>query len=156
MCFIIPFYLIKNQTILMQDSTNFQRTAAMFLLRTLLGLIFLMQGWGKVFSFGIDGVYKSAFAAMETTWIPVFLLKFTAYFTSYAELIGGLFLVLGLFRKWTYLAFGVVLLLVSYGHGLTSPIWDLQNVFFRAALLVPLMLLPIEWDKWAVDRMIGK
>lgn len=133
-----------------------QRAAGLFFMRSLLGVIFLMQGFGKVFTYTVDGVYQSAFAEMESTWIPVFLLKFTAYFTSYAEMIGGLFLVIGLFRQWTYILFGMVLLLVAYGHGLTSPIWDLQHVLFRGVLLFPLFLLPIEWDKWAVDNLIGR
>lgn len=79
-------------------------------------------------------------------------MQFTAYFTSYAELIGGLFLILGLFRNYTYYALALVLLMVSFGHGLAQPIWDLQDVFFRSALLIVLFLTPQENDKWAIDH----
>lgn len=140
----------------MTFSTQTNRAIGIFLLRTLLGLIFLMQGFGKVFTWGISNVYQNVFASYEETWIPEFLLQFTAYFTSYMELVGGLLLVLGLFRHWAYLGLGVVLLLVTYGHGLSSPIWDLQHVFVRAVFLIGLLLVPHDWDQLHLDRFVVK
>lgn len=140
----------------MKFNTANRRAIGVFFMRTLLGLIFLMQGYGKVFSWGLEGVYQNAFASYEETWIPIFLLKLTAYFTSYVELIGGLLLLLGLFRNWAYIALGLVLLIVSYGHGLSSPIWDLQHVFVRAVFLISLLLLPKEWDQLHLDRFVVK
>ena len=132
------------------------RAAGLFILRVTLGFIFLMQGWGKVFSWGVEGVYAGGFASFETTFLPVFLLKFAAYFTSYAELIGGLFLVLGVFRSYAYYALGAVLIIVSYGHGLQNPVWDLSDVAFRMMMLIPLLLLPVNWDTWSFDHLINK
>lgn len=132
------------------------RAVGMFVLRTTLGFIFLMQGWGKVFTWGIEGVYTGGFAAYETTFLPVFLLKAAAYFTSYAELIGGFLLVLGIFRSYAYYALGAVLIIVSYGHGLQSPIWDLSDVAFRLMMLIPLLLLPLEWDTISGEAIIKK
>lgn len=140
----------------MTFTTANRRAIGIFLLRSLLGLIFLMQGYGKIFSWGIDGVYQNAFASYEATWIPIFLLKLTAYFTSYAEFLGGLLLLLGLFRNWSYIILGLVLLLVSYGHGLSSPIWDLQHVFVRAVFLITLLLVPPDWDQLHLDRFVTK
>lgn len=135
-------------------NTTSRRAIGIFFMRTLLGLIFLMQGYGKVFSWGLDGVYQNAFASYEETWIPIFLLKLTAYFTSYVELTGGLLLLLGVFRNWVYIALGLVLLIVSYGHGLSSPIWDLQHVFVRAVFLITLLLVPTDWDQLHLDRFV--
>ncbi|MBX2873670.1 MAG: DoxX family membrane protein [Saprospiraceae bacterium] len=140
----------------MTFSTQTNRAIGIFLLRTLLGLIFLMQGYGKVFTWGISNVYENVFSSYEETWLPGFLLQFTAYFTSYMELIGGLLLVLGLFRHWAYIGLGAVLLLVSYGHGLSSPIWDLQHVFVRAVFLIGLLLVPNDWDQLHLDRIVVK
>ncbi len=140
----------------MNLSNDFLRAAGIFFLRTLLGLVFLMQGFGKVFNWGVDGVYQNAFSGFEETWIPELLLKATAYFTSYAELLGGLLLVLGLFRHGTYLLLATVLLVVAYGHGLESAIWDLHHVFFRGTLLASLFLLPQKWDKWHLDGVIPR
>ncbi len=127
----------------------------LFFTRCLLGLIFLMQGYGKVFTYGVNNVYEQFFISYTETF-PIFLVQFTAYFTSYTELIGGLFLVFGLFRNYTYYGLALVILIVSFGHGLAQPIWDLQHVFFRSALLIILFLTPQENDKWALDYIITK
>lgn len=130
-------------------------TIGLFFVRMLLGIIFLMQGFGKVFTFGIENVYQQFFTSY-TEFLPEFLVKITAYFTSYAELIGGVFLILGLFRNYVYYVFITVLLVVSFGHGLAQPIWDLQHVFFRTVLLATLLFMPQEKDKWAIDNFIKK
>ena len=122
--------------------------------RLLLGLIFLMQGYGKVFTWGVSNVYNNGFKAYEETFLPSFLIKFTAYFTSYGEFICGLLLILGLFRKQAYLILAAILLIVSFGHGLQSPIWDLQHVFIRSVLLIFLMMVPFEKDLFTLDRLI--
>jgi len=126
-----------------------------FILRVLLGLIFMMQGFGKVFTWGLENVYQM-FQPYDETFLPKFLLVFAAYFTSYVELIGGFLLVIGLFRNYALYALGIVLLIVSFGHGLSAPIWDLSHVFPRAVLLIALLLLPEEWDKWQVEKVIRR
>jgi len=131
------------------------RVIGVFVLRVLLGVIFMMQGFGKVFTWGMDNVYKS-FEPYEETFLPKLFLVFTAYFTSYAELIGGFLLIIGLFRNYALYALGAVLLIVAFGHGLTSPIWDLSHVFPRAVLLISLLLIPQEWDKWQIEIIIRK
>lgn len=132
------------------------KIVGLFIVRMLLGLIFLMQGYGKVFSWGMDNVYSGSFMVYESTFLPKFILYFAAYFTSYVELIGGFLLVIGLFRNFALYALGAVLLIVSFGHGLSTPIWDLSHVFFRAVFLTVLLLLPEEWDKWQFEKLIKK
>jgi uncharacterized membrane protein YphA (DoxX/SURF4 family) len=66
---------------------------------------------------------------LQDIFVPYFFQVAIAYFTSYAELIGGLFLLLGLFIKYTYMALALVLVVVSIGHGIAQPIWDLTHVF---------------------------
>jgi len=131
------------------------QTVVAFFARVLLGIIFLMQGIGKVFTWGLDGVYSS-FQPYEETFLPKFSIVFAAYFTSYAELICGGLLVLGLFKNYALYALVLVLLIVSFGHGLSSPIWDLSNVMWRAVLLIFLLVIPKEWDKWQLDTLVRK
>ncbi len=131
------------------------KTIGVFILRVLLGLLFLMSGYGKIFTWGMDQVYSS-FRPYEETWLPKFLIDFAAYFTTYTEFIAGFLLVIGLFRNYALYALGAVLLIVSYGHGLTFPIWDLGHVFPRVVLLVALLLLPEEWDKWQIQKLVKK
>lgn len=125
-------------------------------IRLLLGFIFLMQGIGKVFKFGVENVYQNYFYSSYKELLPEFLLKFTAYYTSYVELIGGFLLVIGLFRNYVLYALASVLVIVTFGHGLIEPIWDLSHVMYRAILLIALLLLPDYWDRFSLDEIIRK
>lgn len=132
-----------------------KQAAGLFLIRGVLGLIFMMQGFGKIFKWGVDNVYASAFASFEGI-LPKFLLWGTVYYTSFVELIAGALLLLGLMRYWAALSLVSVLLIVSFGHGLEQPIWDLQHVFPRTVLLAAFLLLPRDWDRWHLDGLLRK
>ena len=138
----------------MHQTTN--RSIAVLSLRLVLGFIFLMQGYGKVFSMGVENVYNSFFLESYKDLLPNFLTYGTAYFTSYAELIGGLLLVIGFKRDWALYLLAIVLVVVTFGHGLATPIWDLSHVLFRLIPLVALLILPKAWDIYAIDKLIGK
>ena len=144
----------------MNDPQNVQqkdtRHAGMFFMRVLLGTIFIMQGYGKVFTMGLSKVYEMFFKEFEPTFLPKWIILGTAYYTSYVELIGGFLLIIGLFRRYALYALAIDLLIVSFGHGLLEPIWDLQHVIPRAVLLAAILLLPPQWDKWNLDRYIMK
>ena len=130
--------------------------AGMLFIRTLLGIIFLMQGYGKIFTMSLAVVYDRFFKAFETSFLPKWLIVSTAYYTSYVELVGGLLLITGLFRKFAMYLLALDLLIVSFGHGLMEPIWDLSHVIPRAILLSALFFLPYSWDKWNVDEWLSK
>ena len=133
------------------------RNIAVLIIRLILGLIFLMQGFGKVFTWGVEKVYNSDFFyEAYKDLLPDFLTHFTAYYTSYIELIGGLLLVLGFKTNYALYALATVLIIVTFGHGLAEPIWDLSHVMYRTILLVTLLIIPVEWDKFSVDYLIKK
>lgn len=135
---------------------TFNQSFAVLTIRLILGFIFLMQGFGKVFKFGVENVYKNFFVSSHGELLPDFLLQLTAYFTSYAELIGGLLLVIGFKRDWGLYMLAVVLVIVTFGHGLKEPIWDLSHVMPRTILLSALLLLPKEWDRFSLDSLLKK
>ncbi|MCI4671400.1 MAG: DoxX family protein [Bacteroidia bacterium] len=132
------------------------RAVGVWIMRMVLGLIFFMQGYGKIFTIGIEQLYESAFAAFEKTFLPNWLLWFTASFTSFAELLCGLMLILGIGRKWALYILGVVLIVVSFGHGLQSPIWDLGHVFPRLVLVGTLLVIPEDWDRIHLDNILSR
>jgi uncharacterized membrane protein YphA (DoxX/SURF4 family) len=132
------------------------RKPGMFFIRTLLGIIFLMQGYGKLFTLGFPHIYENFFKVFEQSFLPKWLIMSTANYTSYVELIGGLLLTVGLFRMYAMYLLAVDLLIVSFGHGLMEPIWDLSHVIPRALLLSALFLLPGRWDTWNADEWIKK
>jgi len=133
-----------------------QRAAATLFTRALLGVIFLMQGYGKIFVFTVPKVYSMFFKDFDKTFLPQWLLYAAAYYTSYIELIGGFLLITGLFRQWALYLLALDLLIVSYGHGLLEPIWDLQHVIPRAILLIAVLIMPQQWDRWNLDAVVFK
>ena len=138
-------------------SMNANRTIAVLTARLLLGFIFLMQGYGKVFTWGIEKLYNMEF--FHETYkniLPDLITKATAYYTSYVELIGGFLLVLGFKKDLALYALASVLIIVTFGHGLAEPIWDLSHVIYRAILLIALLIIPKEWDRYSLDMYIHK
>jgi uncharacterized membrane protein YphA (DoxX/SURF4 family) len=136
---------------------DLNRVIALATLRLVLGFIFLMQGFGKVFTWGIDKLYHmNFFYDTYKNLLPTFLIRFTAYYTSWAELIGGFLVVIGLKRDIALYGLASVLVIVSFGHGLAEPIWDLSHVMPRTILLVSLLLLPKDWDKFSLDYFLSK
>ncbi|WP_426671183.1 DoxX family protein [Mucilaginibacter sp. McL0603] len=138
----------------MSDQTS--RAAGIFFTRALLGIILIMQGYGKIFTYTVPKVYNMFFKDFEATFLPKWLIWCTAYYTSYVELICGFLLIIGLFREYALYFLGVDLLIVSFGHGILEPIWDLQHVIPRAILLITLLLTPQQWDQWNVDALFAK
>ncbi len=125
-------------------------------MRLLLGFIFFFQGFGKVFKFGLENVYKNFFLNSYSDLLPDFLLLITAYYTSLIELIAGLLLIIGLKTNYALYALASVLVIVTIGHGLKEPIWDLSHVIYRTALLIPLLLLPRNLDIYSIDNLISR
>ena len=135
-------------------STN--RKIAVLTVRLLLGFIFFFQGFGKVFKFGLEAVHKNFFQSGYSELLPDFLLHFTSYYTSLVELIGGLLLILGFKRDIALYFLASVLIIVTFGHGLKDPIWDLSHVMYRAVLLISLLWIPKEYDVYTLDYWLDK
>ncbi len=132
------------------------RAFGILTMRLILGFLFFWQGYGKVFKFGVDAVYNNFFKKTYEELLPDFIVAGTAYFTTFAELIAGFLLVIGLGRDWALYILAAVLVVVTFGHGMAEPIWDASHVLVRAIFLIPLLLLPKEWDIFSVDYLIRK
>jgi len=135
---------------------NLNKSIAVLTIRLILGFIFLMQGIGKVFKWGVENVYNmDFFYGTYKDLLPDFIIHATAYYTSYIELIAGLLVVVGLKRDYALYLLASVLVIVTFGHGLAEPIWNLSHVMYRTILLVTLLILPREWDKFSIDNIIN-
>jgi len=105
----------------MNTESSLTRAAGLLFIRALLGIILFMQGFGKVFSMGVPQVYDKFFQPYESTFLPHWLIMVTAYYTSYVELIGGVLLLTGLFRKYALYLIAIDLCVVAFGHGMMQP-----------------------------------
>ena len=124
-------------------------------MRLVLGFIFLMLGFGKVFTWGVEKVYRmDFFYDTYKDLLPEPVIHATAYYTSYVELVAGFMVVIGFKRDYALYALATVLVIVTFGHGLAEPIWDLSHVMPRTILLVALLLSPSEWDRLSLDCLI--
>ncbi len=125
-----------------------------FVLRIFLGVLFLAQGYDKVFRLKISGVIEAFHSEMESKHIPSFVLISSAYFTSFAELIGGLLLIAGFLKYYALGLLGIDLLLVTCAFSILQPMWDMQYVFPRLVILTALLLTPDNWELFSVDQLI--
>lgn len=129
---------------------------AFLTLRLILGFIFFFQGFGKVFKFGLNNVYNNFFKTSYSDLLPDFILVFTSYYTSLIELFAGFLLIIGFKKNYALYALASVLVIVTIGHGLKEPIWDLSHVIYRTILLISLLLLPNEYDILSIDYLVNK
>jgi len=44
--------------------------------------------------------------------------------------------------------------IVTFGHGMEHEVWDMQQMAFRLAMIMTLLLLPPEWDVLRFDALL--
>ena len=128
------------------------RALAAFLARALLGLLFFMAGWWKVFELGAVEHARSLFVeAYAPSWLPGWALWATGVTVPFVERVGGGLMLVGWMRWPAALGLGGVLVLVTFGHLLAEPLFAFdEHVAPRAVLLIVTLALSSE-DRWSVD-----
>lgn len=129
-------------------------SAAIFFARVLLGILFALQGYDKVFSMGIKTVVKTIQPSYSKARLPYPLIISAAVFTSFAELIGGLLLIVGLFKYYALYILGIDLIIVFIGMSLLDPVWKMDIVFPRTLLLLFILIFPADYDVFSLDNML--
>lgn len=122
-----------------QPDLNF--SIAEVFIRCFLGILFLFQGYDKLFIVKIKNVINAFHIETDRKQIPRFLLVFTSYFTSITEFIGGILLITGLFHQFVPIILVINLLVVAFAFSFLRPMWDMQHVFPRVILLTLILLL---------------
>ncbi len=128
--------------------------AAIFIARVFLGLLFFFQGYDAVFRVKIKNVIETYQGSFEHKGIPKFLTVSAVWFTSCTELVGGLFLILGLFEYSVLYLLGINLIIAALGFGINTPMWDTRFVFPRLLLVLFLLLVPQAWNGWSLDSLL--
>lgn len=124
---------------------------AVFIARVFLGLLFFFQGVDAVFNIKPSGVLDTIKEPLMEKGVPKFMIVLGAYFTSYIELIAGFCLIIGFAKYYALYLLGLDLLIASIAFGILKPMWDMQYVFPRLALLMFFLIAPSEWDVISVD-----
>lgn len=133
---------------------DYKLQVAELLVRALAGILFLFQGYDKLFRIKMPGVIETFTADVERSHIPHALLSLVAYFTSIVEFAAGIMLLLGFCTTFALYALGLDLLLVSLAFTFMKPMWDMKHVFPRFALIIVLLLMPDGYEVFSLDYLL--
>ena len=127
-----------------------------FIVRWILGLLFLMAGYWKVFVLTPAGHAQQFFVeGFSETWIPTWLLHLFGYSIPFLELVAGLLICIGFRTREALIAVGLLLVITTYGHSLQQPLFDIDgHTFTRLALIVFLLLAPVGNDRYSIDHLL--
>lgn len=133
-------------------------TWAAFLGRWVVGLTFAMAGFWKVFELGpVEHARRYFVAGYADSWIPLWTLWALGVAIPFVELAAGGLLCLGLRVREAAVALALVLVVVTYGHLLAEPLFDLtSHIFPRTVLLLLVLLAPPEEDRLSVDALLRR
>ena len=133
------------------------RALAAFVARVVLGLMFFMAGWWKVFDLGPVGHAESLFVEpYADTWLPEWSLWATGVLVPFLELFGGALMLVGWKRRAAAFALGGVLILVTFGHLLAEPLFAFDAHVIPRTVLLVLVLALHEEDAWSVDAFVKR
>ena len=124
---------------------------AVFVARVFLGVLFFFQGIDAVFNVKVKGVVDTIEGALSSKGVPRPLILLGAYYTSYVQLIAGFCLIIGFAKYYALYLLGFDLIFASIAFGLVKPMWDMQFVFPRLALVLFFLVSPSQWDVISVD-----
>lgn len=134
---------------------NLDRGWALLFARLVLGLIFFMAGVFKVFELGPFEHARKYFLPYADTFLPVWSLWASGVVIPFVELIAGALVMLGLRIREALVALGFVLVIVTFGHLLKEPLYEFHtHVIPRLALLLFILLLPREDDRFSIDHLL--
>ncbi len=123
-------------------------------LRCLAGILFLFQGYERAFSMKANEIVSAFQTNFIKRILPLSVLKFTVHLSAYIELIGGIMLIIGFHRDIVLYLLSVQMLFVAFAFSLIRPMWDMQYYFPRFILVIILLVLPAEWDRFSVDHFL--
>src|SRR5688500_20176588 len=93
--------------------------AAVFIARVFLGLLFFFQGYDAIFKVRLKGVIETI-QPLSSTGVPRLFIIMCAYFTSYVELIGVLFLIIGFLKYYSFYLLGINLFIECFSFSITK------------------------------------
>jgi len=135
-----------------------RRSWAILLARGVLGLIFFMAGSWKVFTLTPVGHAHRWFVdPYADTLLPVWSLWLAGLTIPFVEFFGGALLLLGWRVREALIALGGVLVVVTFGHLLKEPLYEFHtHVIPRLALLLFVLMLPREADRFSLDALLAR
>src|ERR1700732_2140782 len=136
---------------------NLNRAWAVLFARLVLGLIFCMAGFWKVFHLGPLEHARKYFLPFTDTFLPVWSLWAVGVIIPFIELIAGALVIVGLRTRDALVALGCVRGIVDFGHLLPDPLYVfVGHVMPRLALLLFFLWAPREEDRFSIDYFLTR
>jgi len=126
------------------------------LIRLFCGIVFVFQGYDKLFVVKVKGVVDSFQNNASRKSVPVFLQYGMAYYTSVMEFFGGILLILGLFKSAVLILLGFDVIFVALAFSVLEPVWDMRHVFPRLMMISLLLVMPDDWCRFSLDYFLNK
>jgi uncharacterized membrane protein YphA (DoxX/SURF4 family) len=138
------------------NASHTNRSLALLFARAVLGLIFFMAGVWKVFQLGpVEHARGFFIEPYSGTFLPIWSLWVTGTVIPVIELVSGALVILGLRTREALIALGIVLVIVTFGHLVKEPLFQFHtHVIPRLALLLFILMLPTEDDRFSVDHLL--
>ncbi len=124
-------------------------------IRCITGILFMLQGYDKIFRMGVSKVAEAMEPAYRLKGISPGMVKFIALFSSWIEFTGGILVLTGLFFYPALYLLGLDLVIVVFGMALLEPAWDMRIVFPRIVLVTALLIWPIEDHCLILDQLFN-
>jgi putative oxidoreductase len=121
--------------------------------RLVLGLVFFQGALWRVFDLGpLEHARRFFVEPYAESFLPEWSLWIAGTAIPFVELAGGALVVVGLWRLPALLLLGGVLVTVTFGHLVAEPIFAFNtHVMPRLTLVVFLLIVPPEWDRFSFD-----
>ena len=139
----------------METFLLYKTDVAALIARIVLGILFFMQGYDKIFGIGLKQTEAGVEEAMQQTHLPRGLIRFITIISSVIELAGGVLLVAGWMIYPALFLLGLDLLVVVFGMSLRQPLWDMRFVWPRLVLVIFLLVLPAGSDRISLDFLLN-
>ena len=137
--------------------SSIDRSWALLFARLVVGLIFFMAGFWKVFQLGPLQHARKYFLPFADTFLPVWSLWAVGVVIPLVELIAGGLVILGLRTREALVALGFVLAIVTFGHLLKEPLYEFHtHVIPRLALVLFVLVLPRTDDRFSIDYLLAR
>ena len=142
----------------MNEQTRTNRAWALLFARGVLGFIFFMAGVYKTFQMTPLGHARKFFTEpYADTFLPMWSLWAVGTTIPIVELIAGLLVIIGFRIREALIALGCILVIVTFGHLLKQPLYEFHtHVIPRLALLLFILMLPREDDRFSLDHLISR
>ena len=132
------------------------RAWAIFIARTILGVVFFVAGVYKTFMWGPLEHARALFVGpYANTILPVWALWATGTVVPLVELVAGGLVLIGFWTRAGLLALTGVLILVAFGHLLVQPATSIiPFILTRSTLLLIVLLSPGTADRYSIDQLL--